>query len=420
MKLILQAIKSLFRKLERNLEKSIQNAQDTADEAKASIIQSDFAQNDESQIDYVKNRTHWSEGSLEVLFDGKVIRFLGSSNLAPSFALIVGKKYTVMFKGEVYECECFDNDGEPTIGAIRQDLDYSKFPFTIFYTNDDTVFDCETDGTYSLKVIEGVVHKLDSIYLPEIPTALKNPYALTFTGSASGSYDGSSAKTVYIPTALKNPNTLTFTGSASGSYNGSSAKTVNIPFGFIEESGKEALWFILRNGQYTKDQSENIELLRIALGVQKKEIREMDGELYYFVDDVVATGAGLIRMDGNFYYVKTTGTIITGQAYWVNKLNGYKLEEGAYDFNESGVMQIYTITNNLTNVNTNNTDIYFTTKGRKKYIANLTVAEGYTISSVAIIMGDEDITATAYADGVITIESVTGDIIITATAEATP
>lgn len=34
-----------------------------------------------------------------------------------------------------------------------------------------------------------------------IPTALKNPNALTFTGGATGTYDGSAAKTISIPTA---------------------------------------------------------------------------------------------------------------------------------------------------------------------------------------------------------------------------
>lgn len=66
----------------------------------------------------------------------------------------------------------------------------------------------------------------------DIPTSLKNPNALTFTGSASGSYDGSSAKTVNIPTvptSLKNPNALKFTGASTASYDGSSAVTINIP-----------------------------------------------------------------------------------------------------------------------------------------------------------------------------------------------
>lgn len=35
--------------------------------------------------------------------------------------------------------------------------------------------------------------------MDEIPTALKNPYALTFTGASSGTYDGSSAVTINIP-----------------------------------------------------------------------------------------------------------------------------------------------------------------------------------------------------------------------------
>lgn len=43
----------------------------------------------------------------------------------------------------------------------------------------------------------------------DIPTSLKNPKALTFTGAATGSYDGSSAKTVNIPTAPTKTSQLT-------------------------------------------------------------------------------------------------------------------------------------------------------------------------------------------------------------------
>lgn len=38
--------------------------------------------------------------------------------------------------------------------------------------------------------------------IPTVPTALKNPKALTFTGAVTGSYDGSSEKTVNIPAAV--------------------------------------------------------------------------------------------------------------------------------------------------------------------------------------------------------------------------
>lgn len=68
--------------------------------------------------------------------------------------------------------------------------------------------------------------------IPSIPSSLKNPYAITFTGAVTGSYDGSAAKTVAIPSvpaSLKNPYAITFTGAVTGTYDGSAAKTVNIP-----------------------------------------------------------------------------------------------------------------------------------------------------------------------------------------------
>ncbi|MDR2515663.1 MAG: hypothetical protein LBD02_10760 [Christensenellaceae bacterium] len=57
----------------------------------------------------------------------------------------------------------------------------------------------------------------------------KVPFALSFTGGATGSYDGSGALGVAIPTTLKNPAALSFTGGATGSYDGSATKTVAIP-----------------------------------------------------------------------------------------------------------------------------------------------------------------------------------------------
>ncbi len=44
----------------------------------------------------------------------------------------------------------------------------------------------------------------------------------------------------------------------------------------------------------------------------------------------------------------------------------------------------------------------------------LTPPEGYEIGSVTVTMGGEDITASAYADGVVAVPSVTGNIVITA------
>lgn len=55
-----------------------------------------------------------------------------------------------------------------------------------------------TGGANAL-VTKEVLDATSQLIMDEIPTALKNPYALTFDGAASGTYDGSSAVTINIP-----------------------------------------------------------------------------------------------------------------------------------------------------------------------------------------------------------------------------
>lgn len=74
----------------------------------------------------------------------------------------------------------------------------------------------------------------------------------------------------------------------------------------------------------------------------------------------------------------------------------------------------YTVTNNLTNVVTNNSAA--TVNAGTAYTARLSAAEGYAIDTVTVVMGGADITATAYADDIISIAAVTGNITITASA----
>jgi len=74
----------------------------------------------------------------------------------------------------------------------------------------------------------------------------------------------------------------------------------------------------------------------------------------------------------------------------------------------------YTVTNNLTDVSTNN-GITSVVEG-SSYTATLTPEIG-KIKTVTVTMGDSNITSTAYSNGIITIPEVTGDIVITAVAE---
>ena len=77
------------------------------------------------------------------------------------------------------------------------------------------------------------------------------------------------------------------------------------------------------------------------------------------------------------------------------------------------VTHVYTVTNHLTNVTNSNS----ATTASGYYSATLSAEEGYNIN-VNITMGGMDITADVYTeDGTILITEVTGDIVITATAE---
>lgn len=87
------------------------------------------------------------------------------------------------------------------------------------------------DGVTTEKIANNAV-TADKLAGGVIPTTLPNPHKLTFTGAASGTYDGSVDKSVNIPTVpskLPNPKSLTFTGGASATYDGSTAVNVNIP-----------------------------------------------------------------------------------------------------------------------------------------------------------------------------------------------
>lgn len=72
----------------------------------------------------------------------------------------------------------------------------------------------------------------------------------------------------------------------------------------------------------------------------------------------------------------------------------------------------YNVIQSLKNVSSNY--IGSQAESGEAFTATLTADTGYTISSAIVIMDGEDITESAYSEGVITIASVTGDIIITA------
>ena len=63
-------------------------------------------------------------------------------------------------------------------------------------------------------------------------------------------------------------------------------------------------------------------------------VKDDDGVLRYYVNGKV-TYVGLIEIDGDFYYVRSNGEVVTDCVYWIAWTHGLK-EAGYYTFDESG------------------------------------------------------------------------------------
>lgn len=78
------------------------------------------------------------------------------------------------------------------------------------------------------------------------------------------------------------------------------------------------------------------------------------------------------------------------------------------------VVPTYTVTSALVNVESSNASAVVNEGA--SYTATLTADDGYKVDSVVVTMGGENVTASVYADGVVNITAVTGNVIVTASA----
>ena len=121
-------------------------------------------------------------------------------------------------------------------------------------------------------------------------------------------------------------------------------------------------------------------------------------------------------------YLQNQLNAINTSLQWF-KNNGYKFSDmqslgefiATVNGNAPGTTE-YSITNQLTNCTSSNSDTSITAKA--SYTATLTANEDYELSTVTVIMGGTDITSTCYNTDthIINITSVTGNIVITANA----
>ena len=141
MKVILQAIKALFRKIEAS-------------------------------------RTHWEEvEEVEILTETTITIPEDNSDAAlpKTTQLTVGQTYFVILDGVSYECVAwYSNDGSDAViignGAIFGGEGGNSEPFSCdSYSNGDIYLNTEKAGTYAISIStkENVIHKLDKKYLPD-------------------------------------------------------------------------------------------------------------------------------------------------------------------------------------------------------------------------------------------------------------
>lgn len=139
-------------------------------------VQPNWDQNDETALDYVKNRTHWvGKGTL---FDDTITTVNNDGFIAcvqeGTFGLVAGQTYTVEWKGVTYESVAVERGGLVIVGDAKYwDFESTGEPFAIAEAADENakIF-LEYNGTpetIAVKIVGETVHKLDSKYI-DFPT----------------------------------------------------------------------------------------------------------------------------------------------------------------------------------------------------------------------------------------------------------
>ena len=173
----------------------------------------------------------------------------------------------------------------------------------------------------------------------------------------------------------------------------------------------------LTNGQKAQAR-ENIGAVAksgISLGVHS------DGLIYVFVDgSPVGDGIELATAGDVIGYVDENNNVILTGALADGTYNiKYEMEDGSTVDIGDLVLDTnvyYSVTNTLTNCSNSNGITEVIEGGQ--YPATIIANEGYELTSLVVTMGGVDITESVVVNGnIVNIESVTGDISITATAE---
>ena len=165
--------------------------------------QSDWNQNDDTQLDYVKNRPFYTSAVETVLVEERTVSFvkdpkrdLYTGEFQSTFSATAGETYKVSWDGTTYECTCIDDGMLSLIGnlsIIGEGSDTGE-PFLLAVDKDlvkIATADTASSHTISVSIIAEEVVKINPKYLPT-PFKPKGESYLTFSSpneftlSASG------------------------------------------------------------------------------------------------------------------------------------------------------------------------------------------------------------------------------------------
>ena len=154
--------------------------------------QSDWNQNDDTQLDYVKNRPFYTGAVETVLVEERTVSFNKEfgydyyfGSFKPTFSATVGETYKVSWDGTTYECACVNFKTRPVIGnlSIKGAGSDTGEPFLLqVEQNLVRIFTADTASshTVSISIIAEEVVKIDPKYLP-MPFKPKGKSYLTFS-----------------------------------------------------------------------------------------------------------------------------------------------------------------------------------------------------------------------------------------------
>lgn len=165
-------------------------------------IQADWNQNDETALDYIKNRPFYDKIILPETTGGVGL----DTNLVmlPTFQLVAGEIYNVNYNGTEYICKCFEESGAFMLGNYKKVMETgdSGEPFVVVR---DSV-NCGVfllDGATPITISISIIHKLDKKYLPivsddEILAWLSEENIVAPVASVSGELYTTNNNEIYV------------------------------------------------------------------------------------------------------------------------------------------------------------------------------------------------------------------------------